>query len=110
MLYIVERTKRMSLVGLSTRKASVPGGTRMRILGTQDLNPLAKSIRNSFYSLFPIISTLSLKLLIVITMNIVLCFFFFLKVETFSQIFTFSNVELTLNSSIHFIIDPSDEL
>lgn len=109
MLYIVERTKRMSLVGLSTRKASVPGGTRMRILGTQDLNPPAKSIRNSFYSLFPIISTLSLKLLIVITINIVLCFFF-LKVETFSQIFTFSNVELTLYSSIHFIIDPSDEL
>lgn len=66
----------MSLVGLSTRKASVPGGTRMRILGTQDLNPPAKSIRNSFYSLFPIISTLSLKLLIVITINIVLCFFF----------------------------------
>lgn len=79
----------MSLVGLSTRKASVPGGTRMRILGTQDLNPPAKSIRNSFYSLFPIISTLSLKLLIVITINIVLCFFFLKSRNFFTNIYIF---------------------
>lgn len=79
----------MSLVGLSTRKASVPGGTRMRILGTQDLNPLAKSIRNSFYSLFPIISTLSLKLLIVITIDIVLCFFFLISRNFFTNIYIF---------------------
>lgn len=79
----------MSLVGLSTRKASVPGGTRMRILGTQDLNPPAKLIRNSFYSLFPIISTLSLKLLIVITINIVLCFFFLKSRNFFTNIYIF---------------------
>lgn len=42
----------MILVGLSTRKASVPGGTKTRIPGTQDLNPPAKSIKNPFYSFF----------------------------------------------------------
>lgn len=86
----------MILVGLSTRKASVPGGTKTRIPGTQDLNPPAKSIRNSFYSFFPpTFSTLSLKLLIVIT--ILSCVFVFLKVKkTYSHVFTFSSVESNL--------------